>query len=57
MLGKLKLSGMDILVVIVLIGLGLLGHNWYMNHPTDAQMKEVMKQGKASEKGGGQASN
>ena len=57
MLGKLKLSGMDILVVIVLIGLGLLGHNWYRNHPTDAQMKEVIKQGPPSSKGGGQASN
>ena len=45
MLGKYKLSGMDILVIIVLIGLGLLGHNWYMIHPTAKQMEDLKGKG------------
>ena len=49
MLGKLKLSGMYILVIVVLIGLGLLGHNWYMIHPTKEQMENIKGKGTAAQ--------
>lgn len=52
MLGKLKLSGMDIVAVVVLIFLGLVFHDWYRNHPTDDQMSGMGVQGKGKEMGG-----
>ena len=31
---KLHLGGLDILLVIVLVFVGILAHNWYNAHPT-----------------------
>ena len=54
-MGKVKLSWMDILVIVVLIALGLVFHNWYMIHPTVAEYAKIKnKQADPKSKGGGQ---
>ena len=59
---KLHLGGLDILLVIVLVFVGILAHNWYNAHPTAneyAFLKQFAHQGKnpaePSSSGGGGA--
>ena len=56
---KLHLGGLDICVIIVLILVGIVAHNWYNVHPTQDEYKlmqaiaEQAKQADPKSMGGG----
>ena len=60
---KLHLGGLDICVIIVLVLVGIVAHNWYNVHPTREEYKVLQqetteaKQADPKSMGGGGASS